>query len=100
MDLPKTASARRRPASTRSSTGCAISTIRAAANMAKWETRPSPRRDQSGQIARGRGFAYVKYENARTSCAHCLVASATKHDIDAEQHKLELSSRQLPDTFG
>src|SRR3989449_820232 len=41
----------------------------AAANLAKWETRPSPRRDQSAPIARGRGFAYVKYENARTYCA-------------------------------
>jgi CO/xanthine dehydrogenase Mo-binding subunit len=46
-----------------------IAVLRAAANMAKWETRPSPRRDQSGPIARGRGFAYVKYENARTYCA-------------------------------
>ena len=46
-----------------------IAVLRAAANMAKWETRPSARRDQSGPIARGRGFAYVKYENARTYCA-------------------------------
>ena len=46
-----------------------IAVLRAAASMAKWETRPSPRRDQSGPIARGRGFAYVKYENARTYCA-------------------------------
>ena len=46
-----------------------IAVLRAATNMAKWETRPSPRRDQSGPIARGRGFAYVKYENARTYCA-------------------------------
>jgi CO/xanthine dehydrogenase Mo-binding subunit len=46
-----------------------IAVLGAAANMAKWEARPSPRRDQSGPIARGRGFAYVKYENARTYCA-------------------------------
>jgi nicotinate dehydrogenase subunit B len=46
-----------------------IAVLRAAASMAKWETRPSPRRDRSGPIARGRGFAYVKYENARTYCA-------------------------------
>jgi CO/xanthine dehydrogenase Mo-binding subunit len=46
-----------------------IAVLRAAANLAKWETRASPRRDQSAPIARGRGFAYVKYENARTYCA-------------------------------
>ncbi len=46
-----------------------IAVLRAAASMAKWDTRPSPRKDQSGSIARGRGVAYVKYENARTYCA-------------------------------
>ena len=46
-----------------------IAVLRAAANLAKWDQRPSPRRDQSGTIARGRGVAYVKYENARTYCA-------------------------------
>jgi len=30
---------------------------------------PRPRREQSGPIARGRGIAYVKYENVRTYCA-------------------------------
>jgi len=46
-----------------------IAILRAAASMAKWDTRPSPRRDQSGNLARGRGIAYVKYENVRTYCA-------------------------------
>ena len=46
-----------------------VAVLRAAANLAKWHARPSPRRDQSGTIARGRGVAYVKYENARTYCA-------------------------------
>jgi len=46
-----------------------IAVLRAAANLAKWDTRPSPRRDQSGNIARGRGIAYVKYENTRTYVA-------------------------------
>ena len=46
-----------------------VAVLRAAANLAKWDARPSPRRDQSGTIARGRGVAYVKYENARTYCA-------------------------------
>jgi nicotinate dehydrogenase subunit B len=34
--------------------------------LAKWEKRPSPRKDQSGAIAKGRGVSYVKYENVRT----------------------------------
>jgi len=46
-----------------------IAVLRTAANMAKWDARPSPRRDQSGNIVRGRGIAYVKYENARTYVA-------------------------------
>jgi nicotinate dehydrogenase subunit B len=46
-----------------------IAVLRAAANLAKWEARPSPRRNQSGPVARGRGLAYVKYENARTYVA-------------------------------
>jgi CO/xanthine dehydrogenase Mo-binding subunit len=46
-----------------------IAVLRAAASMAKWDARPSPRREQSGPIARGRGIAYVKYENVRTYCA-------------------------------
>jgi nicotinate dehydrogenase subunit B len=46
-----------------------IAVLRAAANMAKWEKRPSPRRVEAGTIARGRGIAYVKYENVRTYVA-------------------------------
>jgi CO/xanthine dehydrogenase Mo-binding subunit len=46
-----------------------IAVLRAAAHLAKWEPRPSPRAAQSGPVARGRGIAYVKYENARTYVA-------------------------------
>jgi nicotinate dehydrogenase subunit B len=34
--------------------------------LSKWEGRPSPARDQTGDIVRGRGVAYVKYEMVRT----------------------------------
>ncbi|HWP26121.1 MAG TPA: molybdopterin cofactor-binding domain-containing protein [Xanthobacteraceae bacterium] len=37
--------------------------------LAKWETRPSPRKNVSGNIVRGRGMSYVKYENSRTYVA-------------------------------
>ena len=46
-----------------------IAVLRAAANLAKWEPRPSPKKDQSGPVATGRGVSYVRYENNRTYVA-------------------------------
>jgi nicotinate dehydrogenase subunit B len=46
-----------------------IAVLRAAASLAKWDPRPSPKRGPSSPVARGRGIAYVKYENARTYVA-------------------------------
>jgi CO/xanthine dehydrogenase Mo-binding subunit len=34
--------------------------------LAKWQPRPSPARGQSGDVVRGRGMTYVKYELNRT----------------------------------
>jgi CO/xanthine dehydrogenase Mo-binding subunit len=34
--------------------------------LAKWDKRPSPRKDASGNIVKGRGVSYVKYELTRT----------------------------------
>ncbi len=34
--------------------------------LSGWDSRPSPRTDQTGDVARGRGMAYVKYEMVRT----------------------------------
>jgi len=36
------------------------------AALAKWEKRPSPQQNNAGNIAKGRGLTYVKYELART----------------------------------
>jgi nicotinate dehydrogenase subunit B len=36
------------------------------AKLAKWDKRPSPRKDGSGNIVKGRGVSYVKYELTRT----------------------------------
>ena len=36
------------------------------AKLAKWEKRPSPAGGQSGNILKGRGMSYVKYELVRT----------------------------------
>jgi nicotinate dehydrogenase subunit B len=36
------------------------------AKLAKWESRPSPQKNISGNILKGRGSSYVKYELVRT----------------------------------
>ena len=36
------------------------------AKLSGWDSRPSPRTDQTGDVAHGRGMAYVKYEMVRT----------------------------------
>jgi len=46
-----------------------IEVLNRAAALAKWDQRPSPRRDQRGDLATGRGVAYCKYELARTYIA-------------------------------
>ncbi len=38
-------------------------------SLARWEKRPSPRKNVGGSLARGRGVSYVKYENTRTYVA-------------------------------
>src|SRR3546814_129358 len=44
--------------------------IKAAAERAGWETRPSPKKpDAKSSVVSGRGFAYVKYGNIRTYVA-------------------------------
>ncbi|MBV8398990.1 MAG: xanthine dehydrogenase family protein molybdopterin-binding subunit, partial [Acetobacteraceae bacterium] len=44
-----------------------IELLRKLAELSKWQSRPSPAKNQpSGDVARGRGMAYVKYELVRT----------------------------------
>ena len=52
-----------------------IAVIKAAAEKAKWDTRPSPRRDQSGNKVSGRGIAYSQRNGTR-------VAIVAEVDID------------------
>ncbi|MBL6458963.1 xanthine dehydrogenase family protein molybdopterin-binding subunit [Belnapia sp. T6] len=40
--------------------------LRRLATLAKWESRPSPQRNGGGDVMRGRGMTYVKYELNRT----------------------------------
>lgn len=43
--------------------------IEGAAQAAGWDGRPSPRREQTGDVRRGRGIAYIRYDNVRTYAA-------------------------------
>lgn len=48
--------------------------IEAAARVSGWDGRPSPRGEASGPIRRGRGIAYIRYDNTRTYVA-CVIAA-------------------------
>jgi nicotinate dehydrogenase subunit B len=58
-----------------------VAVIKAAAEKAKWETRPSPRRDQSGDKVSGRGIAYAQRNGTR-------VAVIAEVDIDRSTGKI------------
>jgi nicotinate dehydrogenase subunit B len=55
--------------------------INAAANKAGWDTRPSPRRDQTGTKVSGRGIAYAQRNGTR-------VAIVAEVDIDRTTGKI------------
>src|SRR5581483_36159 len=44
-----------------------IAVIKAAAEKANWETRPSPKKDQSGEKVSGRGIAYAQRNGTRVA---------------------------------
>jgi nicotinate dehydrogenase subunit B len=58
-----------------------IAVIKTAANKAKWDTRPSPRRDQTGNKVSGRGIAYSQRNGTR-------VAVIAEVDIDRSTGKI------------
>jgi nicotinate dehydrogenase subunit B len=58
-----------------------IAVIKAAAEKAKWDTRPSPRRDQTGTKVSGRGIAYAQRNGTR-------VAIVAEVDIDRTTGKI------------
>jgi len=58
-----------------------IAVIKAAAEKASWETRPSPRRNQSGNKVSGRGIAYAQRNGTR-------VAIVAEVDIDRSTGKI------------
>jgi nicotinate dehydrogenase subunit B len=58
-----------------------IAVIKAAAQKANWETRPSPRRDQTGTRVSGRGIAYAQRNGTR-------VAVIAEVDVDRSTGKI------------
>jgi nicotinate dehydrogenase subunit B len=58
-----------------------IAVIKAAAQKANWDTRPSPRRDQTGTRVSGRGIAYAQRNGTR-------VAIVAEVDIDRSTGKI------------
>ncbi len=58
-----------------------IAVIKAAAQKANWQTRPSPRRDQTGTRVSGRGIAYAQRNGTR-------VAVIAEVDIDRSTGKI------------
>jgi CO/xanthine dehydrogenase Mo-binding subunit len=46
-----------------------VELIKRTAAMMKWQTRPSPGRDQTAAVARGRGIAYAHYKHNETYVA-------------------------------
>jgi nicotinate dehydrogenase subunit B len=58
-----------------------IAVIKAAAQKANWETRPSPRRDQTGTKGSGRGIAYAQRNGTR-------IAVIAEVDIDRSTGKI------------
>ena len=58
-----------------------IAVIKAAAEKANWQTRPSPRRDQSGSKLSGRGIAYAQRSGTR-------VAVIAEVDVDRSSGKI------------
>jgi CO/xanthine dehydrogenase Mo-binding subunit len=50
------------------------------AKLSKWQTRPSPAPKQTGDVATGRGVAFVRYDNERTYVAVVVQVAVDKRD--------------------
>ncbi|TMK13946.1 MAG: xanthine dehydrogenase family protein molybdopterin-binding subunit [Alphaproteobacteria bacterium] len=68
-----------------------IEVLNRAAALAKWDKRPSPRRDQRGDVVTGRGVAYCKYELARTYIAAVAEVEVKRSSGDIRVTKFYLA---------
>ena len=63
-----------------------IAVIKAAAEKAGWQTRPSPRKDQTGDKVSGRGIAYAQRNGTRVA----IVA-----EVDVDRHSGKIWARKF-----
>ncbi|MBV9158710.1 MAG: xanthine dehydrogenase family protein molybdopterin-binding subunit, partial [Acidobacteriaceae bacterium] len=63
-----------------------VAVIKAAAEKAQWQPRPSPRRDQAGNTVSGRGIAYA--QRGPTRCA--VIA-----EVEVERSNGKISARKF-----
>jgi CO/xanthine dehydrogenase Mo-binding subunit len=61
------------------------------AALAKWDKRPSPKRDQGGDVITGRGITYCKYELVRTYVAAVAEVEVKKSTGDIRVTKVWLA---------
>ena len=59
--------------------------LKRAAEIAGWQSRPSPAKEASGDVLRGRGLSYVKYELNRT-----YVAGVAEVEVDRRTGKVRV----------
>ena len=68
-----------------------IEVLNRAAALAKGDKRPSPKRDQRGDVVTGRGVAYCKYELARTYIAAVAEVEVKRSSGDIRVTKFYLA---------
>jgi nicotinate dehydrogenase subunit B len=56
------------------------------AALAKWEKRPSPQKSASGNVVKGRGISYVKYELVRT-----YIGAVAEVEVDRGTGEIKVS---------
>jgi CO/xanthine dehydrogenase Mo-binding subunit len=60
--------------------------IEGAAQASGWDGRPSPRGGQGGDVRRGRGIAYIRYDNVRTYAAAVMAV-----EVDLRSGEIRVS---------
>ncbi len=68
-----------------------IEVLNRVAALAKWDKRPSPKRDQGGDVMTGRGITYCKYELARTYIAAVAEVEVRRSTGDIRVAKVYLA---------
>ena len=63
-----------------------IETLNRVAALAKWDKRPSPQQNVSGNVVKGRGVSYVKYELSRT-----YVAVVAEVEVDRAAGRIKVT---------